>query len=998
MKLFYARSRGIALVVTLLVIVILTIAVTAFMQSMTLERRTSQAYLNIIRSEEAVNMGLERIKSILAANTANDHFIVVKAEGAAPTKMPYYFIGTGNDQGGSTKTPAATTYVPLFSYLSSPTEIPPAPPSSTPGAGASNNMPVIPTLPASNLAAAKPLLPAWIPAVNTTWETVSTGDPIFPKVRYCYWTEDVSGYLDATSVGNVEGPGGTHLRGNGDNPKEIALYTIFDPAPDNDPSTNPATRPASKIVTNRQLILTSSSIQQLAALGNPAPLASLVSENLSAPMRFTKEVETIPFGFGYKDAGRAKYNLNTLVSTGGAGANVTAIAKVIDDNLPRFNTAERKGSLNASQNYTKNLAANVIDYVDVNNDGTVGADYRGIDSYPFVTGHYLRFRWRKVGNPAQDFFQSGGSWKARVDVDLWIQVWNLSDKDITSGTLRWDDSGNEYSLYAAGNNETPMQPEPGSTIRTIVFSTAAPLKKNEFKVVQFPVVSYVVDTAIASSQSRPTAAAGRPKISWKGVGPNVPHYSSNYGIYWNGVQVDRPGTETGLGGNRVERMNGSLDTQNATSSEENTGDGADWRGTYPGLRYGEEFDLATNMDKETLFNLGDPRSAYNIRRSIDATDYDANSAWYGRPYHYSAVALSQTTPSISRQTTPSGWADGGHDSARGYGIYELQPGSSSANGRYRNNRTPADIPTASRPAYDNRAPTVISNSGQYTSVLELGSIFDPLQWRPDFRTSNSMPTDTPPADRAAMLERWNSLDTQPIIADSGSFPLSEGYGMASTLRIGRGEFYSLDKEGLRAAQLLDLFTANPSSIQETKGRININTASRDVLRALYAGILLDRDPDLEPPSLRGSLYPPRSTPAAPAADIFADTIIANRPFLSPAKVSSVRTTLDDSKSIATPQAKIPLFGNAGLWPAAQRPTAWIDPSREEFFKKTFQLSTVRSRNFKVYVTGEVLNARGRVASRQTREFHLNLVPPRTADGTIVPGKAITVETIYEAQK
>ena len=61
---------------------------------------------------------------------------------------------------------------------------------------------------------------------------------------------------------------------------------------------------------------------------------------------------------------------------------------------------------------------------------------------------------------------------------------------------------------------------------------------------------------------------------------------------------------------------------------------------------------------------------------------------------------------------------------------------------------------------------------------------------------------------------------------------------------------SLITNGMRAWQLLDVFspTAN-TNFTNTAGLVNLNTASRDVLRSLAAGILQNRDPAIQPTSL-----------------------------------------------------------------------------------------------------------------------------------------------------
>jgi len=978
MKHHHSRRRGIALVITLLVIVVLTIAVTAFMQSMALERRTSQAYLNILRAEEAAAAGLQRVQNILAEKTATDDFIILRQPSIAG--VPYYFIGKGRDSSGPLE-PMNTAYTPLFSVVSSPGTNQPEIAPTAKGVDTSNNIPTIPTFAVP--ATGRPKLTTGATPVTTSWEVIPTGDKAIPNIRYSFWTEDEAGYVDASKAGNIDGAAQTHIRTDGSSPKDLALFTIFAPTLASDSGTTAARN----AVMNRFLLITPESIAQIADYPTSPDLVSRAVASLSAGGRDFVEREIIPAGFGYKDAGKIKYNINDLIKQT-FPQNVESIATVITDNLPKFNTASRKGSFPNNQDYVKTLAANMVDYADANTNGTVGADYRGVDSYPFLVTHYIRFRWRGA-NPNQ-FYASGGLWKVRVDVDIWIQLWNPSDKDIISGTWTLDDSGNAYSIYAGGGTETPLQPEPAGTApRTITFNSTNILRKNEFKVFNFPIVTYECSTGISSSLTRPTVAAGGPRISIKTDGPNITHYNSNYRVLWNNIAIDRPGSDTAITGNRIERRNGTLNSE-STVTGENTGTGASWRGFVPGLRY----DFG-----ESIYNLGDPRMAYYSSWWMSASDFDAQSTWYGRPYLYSTLNV-QATPWLGGQTRPSSWPDGGYDTARGYSIYELLPGTTAAQERFRNNRIPSDIGASLRPAYDERAPSKISNLVEYNSILELGNIYDPAQWRPDWTPVESSPLTAKPASSEALQNAWKNLETRPLVVDpplGTQPPLSSQYGIASSLRIGRGEFLTFDKEGIRSSQLLDLFTVNQNPTVTISGRININTASRDALRVLFAGIKIDRDPYLEPASLRGNLFTPNSSTTADAADIFADTIIANRPFLSLAKLSALRTSKDTSQDFPSTSktSKIPLFGNKLLWPASQQPDGWLDWSREEIYAKSFNLMTVRSRNFIIYVTGQAISANGRVASEVTKKFRVFIEPYRLATGVIDTTKQPKVRVTYE---
>jgi hypothetical protein len=182
-----------------------------------------------------------------------------------------------------------------------------------------------------------------------------------------------------------------------------------------------------------------------------------------------------------------------------------------------------------------------------------------------------------------------------------------------------------------------------------------------------------------------------------------------------------------------------------------------------------------------------------------------------------------------------------------------------------------------------------------------------------------------------------------------------------------------DQNGTRAWQLLDVFSPKTSSTNftNTAGLVNINTASRDVLRSLAAGILENRDPAMISNPSGSPLYPPVSSTNNYAAGQFADSVINSRPFLSTAALSAMRVTPPGGSE---PQ---PFFGNLNQYSASPtQPTEWNDPGREELFAKIYNLATTRSRNFRVFVTGQSLDKNGNVLSTVTKVYHVFIKPTR----------------------
>jgi hypothetical protein len=366
-----------------------------------------------------------------------------------------------------------------------------------------------------------------------------------------------------------------------------------------------------------------------------------------------------------------------------------------------------------------------------------------------------------------------------------------------------------------------------------------------------------------------------------------------------------------------------------------------WRGTLPGLRYS-----LPNAFGESIYNLGDPRSAYYISEDQASTAYDKQSAWWGRMYQDGLV---NTSGWKAAETTVASWPDGGHSTVKG-----LLPGTTTVD----------PMTLAGRPPTEpGKAPSSIAATGRYGSITELSRVYDPIQWRP---------AGFPPASPTDFQQKWRD-------AWKSNMTVDPNYGCASTLRIGSPEFKDFDSNGARASQLLDLFTV--ADRRETRGLINLNTASREALRSLAAGIEMKEDSAIMPPSVFG----PVNDPSSPtAADKFADAVISNRPFLATSQLSELQTDAVDRTT--------KLYGNSDQWQSGG-PTEWNNAAREEYFSRVFNLTSVRSRNFRVFVTGQAMDKNGKVLSTIHRTFQAYLRPTRTATGDIASQQ---IDITYEA--
>ena len=248
----------------------------------------------------------------------------------------------------------------------------------------------------------------------------------------------------------------------------------------------------------------------------------------------------------------------------------------------------------------------------------------------------------------------------------------------------------------------------------------------------------------------------------------------------------------------------------------------------------------------------------------------------------------------------------------------------------------------------------LSNSGVFYSVTELGRVYDPIMWEVAAPARPNGP--------------WG--DVMP------SSKANSEFGGGNSLRIGRPEharFVLASDPGQEGYRLLDLFHAGRSRSTEQSeregglirinGHVNLNTASRSALRALVYGEMI-MDPEsskrLSDSHEASTLMAPRVRPfklsqaqLGAQADLIADSIIRSRkvrPFASASEISEIVDSSND-----------PVFGNLDQLPGASR-VHMTDSAREEEFARVYEASTVRSRNFRVWVIGQSL---ARSASTQT---------------------------------
>ena len=752
------------------------------------------------------------------------------------------------------------------------------------------------------------------PIVNwiTNYVTNPTTLLLTPTFRFAYFTEDLSGLIDAERMG------GSSSRATGTNPNEISLGEIG--------LTNLTTftnlRP---MFLNPGLI---ESVIRTNALTNGSvtnPWRYLASGTYSLNSRLSTSTThrqgylKVPSGLGYSVAdtnnnavSTNKLNLNTLFN-GGVATNtaISQITAAITNNLPNFASSRAGGFTNSAGGgatntnayttdaYLQTLAASIIDYADSDStpttDGTGTSTnqdrptYRGVDNHPFVNEYVTRFNLLST-NAATVGGVNGQA--IIIETTDYVELWNLCNRTNNTGTLTF--SAINRQPFQAGfsspfnfNNPLWASNAQGPVTQGVSSnSTNVTLNPNQFLVIGFP--------AVTNCFFYPATNLTLPLTLPDDI-------NSSYKVAWNNVYYDGA-----LGGLR--RQAKVLSAINSPK----------WSGTCPSF-VGEDLTTFWNMS-------GDPRATIYQSKPQSSISYDTRSSFGGRNYRNGLTA------NPYGEVKPSLWPDGGHDSPQG----NLPTGG--VNG----------LPTGTTPAtYSNCPTTKISNAGLYSNVCELGNIFDPIQW---YDSGGTGATTGYGSDGG----QWINL-TPTAVA-------SNAYGGGTTLRIGRaelGKFAWTNVSGqpqpnmqASAAALLDLFCADANTSAALSGRfddgdqININTAPPRVLRALAAGIILTNDSAMSP----SNNY---SIPTK-AINAFVQGVTnfrAKYPFYSASQLTFIGTNASWPNTNTWPKDAVFTTNTMGI-------TEGNDAAVEEWFSKIYSLSKVQTRNFRIYVQAQLIKTRG----------------------------------------
>jgi hypothetical protein len=906
---------GFTLPAILIMVAALFLLVVGLLAMSVSERRITRRGLDRERAELAARAGLAEVEAMLGKEASSDDFLVIGAK-----STPHVFLVRPEVSGGD----FSFHFRPLFSAKDSPSDQSALTAPDVDGADEEKI--------SLRISGNDPVEVAWLPIEDREGK---------PVARYAFWVEDLQGRLDAKSAGNRKGAGDSHARPAWPFPASLnplpsvgekeerdaepALDVVALHALDPDGGATDESEWDRKILDNRKLLVSPGSV--LAAAEQPLPLvrgldgrlddplARALEENLAATLQPYDEQPRVPFvkGIAPAVAGQPKWNLNALPGSGDEGVEKTA--GWIRQALPEFES--RKGGF--PEQYVETLVANALDYADSDQTATVQENrYRGLDACPVISEFVMRFRWESV-------VQERGRKFLVLSASTYAELWNPTDQPVQGQA---ELSFETNFTFAAGPNPEMNLGDP-AWLRDRNVTTAEPalierdggfafpfnvpsLRPNEYKLIKAGQVTCKIDVGPSSIFiPSPLALTGDDA-------------ASGYKLWWNGTKVDQAR-------GKLRRNDVTLHFPSDTKAKPRQKQ----RANVPALTHKRGASNYCN-------NPGDPRMAAYLQAPQDANDYPDNYSPNRRNVRWGNIYATDLPgkPKYYGRVLPSEWPDGGHDADYGSVPPAVLAGEGGKDGDERVMPDDAqffqNLPEPKR----EQAAMMLSNRGRFYSATELGRIYDPVMWNAGVPASAG--------------ERW------PDVTDAA---LASGdFGGGNTLRIGRPEHPRFDRPAMRATRLLDLFHAGKSRSEDPaqregplvriEGHVNLNTARRDVIRALAAGSLT-MDPLLaKRTSLTHDMVGRLAAPVSPLelsaptqereADRIADAILKGRPFASPSEIAALK----DEKGRF-------VFGNRDVYSEGSS-IQWSDAAAEEVFARVFEASTVRSRNFRVWVIGQSL--------------------------------------------
>jgi hypothetical protein len=620
---------------------------------------------------------------------------------------------------------------------------------------------------------------------------------------------------------------------------------------------------------------------------------------------------------GYPEGGLPKYNLNDLATNPAWGGNPYArachIAAIIDRNLPKFK--QRDPSLPANQGilYLQRLACSIVDYISVDPGPTGPSEEMplGRDLVPYVTQIAECCKKREpISN------------SVTIESRFFAEVWNPTSSTIPAGGIASLTISNRARVLFGTAIAAPFRDYHG---------TSAPLpaiRPNELLVIAFP----------PEEQTWISPATTTSPPGWyQGPFGNADNNQHQPFLFsWNGRVADRTrpaGISTGDQAGGLMHLKHEMSNSSPCWQCMTVPTGSSSKGGSES----EEVDADEAIAPGSYRAVGDPRQTILTAYLWQAVkDYQGKTRWNG----VNPAGISQQGAILDPMNI---WT--------------------------RRDRVPVNPPTGIRPDSIQQTPEAIRNpydtardsilapsvirKGPMKSIGELGNIYDPAQV-----------DDNGSVTKAGASGRENNFC----------------FGGGRTLRFGQPEFHvanpkdDWDVPGKRSLDLIDLFTVrdpgrqpggrDPGTNAGVAGRINVNTASHEVLTSLFTGVTVTSDRRFT-----------NATLSAATAEHLASLIEEHRPFDRLSDLRLLTTNLVNADSyLPSLSRNVP-----GSSPAV---ADVFDRAREEAFAKIIGHCSVQSRTFRLVAVGQALDRSGNPVSTSVMEGIIRLSPD--ARGKLTP--------------
>jgi len=599
------ESRASSLVVSLLVIVVLSTIVVAFMQSMSIERSISRSYLNRERARQAAEAGMQTaIKQIQIAMGTNQGFVTGLTNHAA-TFGPVTIIGRTNLTNSTQIMPlvsgpinASAAFVTpawsaqLTTYLAELTG------SNTVDINTSKHI-------IQETADTNAYRAIWFPMTDSNGKTTS---------RFAYIVQDETARI------NPALHNGTGSQSNPTNwysgPADIAL-----------------TNSSAKILTKNeadQVDGMTNFLWTYETLGQAfAHRSNFVSVKHLLSVNTNPTFDVIPQSLA--QGGQPKYNINVAATNAaiyvlGSTNAAETMAGLIQTNLPTF--ASRDPSLRGNSvhelRYLNRLAANIVDYIDADSAPTYvnGGEPAGKDLHPLVTAIATRYRRTAMDTNSDPVTTT-------IESQVFVQVWNpyTTTSSLTEARFVMK---NQMNLYFGTGIVTPF------TDYDQTITTNLTVRPNEFIVMEFSTTN--------QTWTSPAPATNAPRIlgsfSESADGTTWPTFELFIDKYLVDMQRRSPvGPGTATGGLQM--------FAKTFSTSGNT--------------YACSF-IPTRASAPTWRFVGDPRAnfltTYDWTPISSDTSYPSDTRWKGRQMDTSPRYQNHATSWLNRDFTRTNAAMG----------------------------------------------------------------------------------------------------------------------------------------------------------------------------------------------------------------------------------------------------------------------------------------------------------------------------------------------------